>query len=51
MGDNWFLLDLRARMFSSRRAMFWSMTLRATSKKSPFEAFVSSEEERVGCQF
>ena len=39
MGDNSFLRDLRARMFSSRRAMSWSMILRATP---PFEAFVSS---------
>ena len=38
-------------MFSSRRAMFWSMTLRAISKESLFEAFVLSEEETVGYQF
>ena len=50
MGDKLFLRDLRARMFSSRRVMSRSTILRATSKLSPFEGFVSSGEETVGCQ-
>jgi hypothetical protein len=37
MGDNSFLRDFRARMLSSRRAISWSMILRAISDGSPAE--------------
>jgi hypothetical protein len=49
MGDNSFLLDFKARMLSSRRAMLRSIILRFSSNGSPSEhkVLVSSEEKRL----
>ena len=48
MGDNSFLRDFRARMFSSRRAMLRSMILRVSSNASPVDhkVLVSSGENK-----
>ena len=50
MGDNSFLRDFKARIFSSRRAMSRSMILRVTSNGSPakHEVSVSSMENTIG---